>query len=138
MQKSTQELMNKLKEVDDIQAFLDEHEQDLLKETTEGYLNGLLNEKGLRAADVAQRSGQGDYVYKVFQGKRKASRNILLAIAVGMNLTVSETQMLLRIAQTAQLDPRNRRDSVLIYALSNNATTESINDILYEVGEITL
>jgi len=91
-----------------------------------------------KTADVAQRFGQGDYVYKVFQGTRKASRDILLAIAIGMSLTVSETQMLLRIAQAAQLDPRNRRDSVMIYALNNNTTIESTNDILFDIDGNTL
>jgi len=138
MQKSTQELMHRLKEADDILVFLDENEQELLKETTQGYLGGLLDEKNLNTADVMHRSGQSDYVYKVFQGTRKASRNILLAIAIGMSLTVLETQMLMRIAQTAQLDPRNRRDSVIIYALNNNSTIETLNDVLFDIDECAL
>jgi len=138
MQKSTQELMHRLKRADNIQEFLDENEKELLQETIHGFLIGLLTEKGIRVAEVAYRSGQGDYVYKVFQGKRKASRDILLAIAIGMKLTIHETQLLLRIAQTAQLDPRNRRDSVLIYALNNGMTIETINNILFDVEEATL
>jgi len=138
MQKSTQELMHRLKEVDDVHAFLDENEHELLKETIQGYLGGLLAGKNLKTAEVAQSSGQGDYVYKVFQGKRKASRDILLAISIGMNMTVPETQMLLRIAQTAQLDPRNRRDSVIIYSLNNETSIESVNDILFDINEATL
>ena len=138
MQKSTQELMHRLKEVDDIKAFFDENELELTKETVQGYLGGLLMVKNLKTAEVAQLSGQGDYVYKVFQGKRKASRDILLAISIGMNLTCPETQMLLRIAQTAQLDPRNRRDSVIIYSLNNGIPIESVNDLLFDNNEITL
>ncbi|MEA4896787.1 MAG: hypothetical protein VB067_11785 [Christensenellaceae bacterium] len=78
------------------------------------------------------------YVYKVFAGKRKASRDILLAIALGMGLTLAEAQLLLRIAQTAQLDPRNRRDSVIIYALDRALTAEKANEVLYDVKEATL
>ena len=129
--------MHRLSEVDDLQAFLDENADEILNETTEGYLNGLLQIKGLKAADAAQRSGQGDYVYKVLQGTRKAGRNILIAIAVGVGLTVPETQLLLRIAQTAQLDPRNRRDSVVIYALNNTLAIEKTNEILYDLDENT-
>ena len=138
MQKSTQELLHRLKEIDNIQVFLDENEQELLNETVHSYLAGLLTEKKLTAAIVAQRSGQGDYVYKVFQGKRKASRDILLAIAIGMNLNLAEAQLLLRIAQTARLDPRNRRDSAIIYALNNESQIETTNDILCDIGEATL
>ena len=138
MQKSTQELMHRLKEADDIHVFLEENKCELLKETVQGYLGGLLGERGLKTADVAERSGQGDYVYKVFQGTRKASRNILLSISIGMSLSVPETQMLLRIAQIAQLDPRNRSDSIVIYALENGIGINKVNDILYDMGEVTL
>lgn len=138
MQKNTQELLHRLKEIDDIQRYLNENNSEIINETPQNYLNRLLYLKGLSVADVAQRSGQGDYVYKVFQGRRKASRNILLAIAVGMGLNFSETQLLMRITQTAQLDPRNRRDSVIIYALNNALTAEKTNDILFDVNELTL
>ena len=138
MRKSTQELMHKLKEADDVHAFLLENEKELLKETTQDYLVGMLGAKKMKVSDIAHLSGQGDYVYKVFQGKRKASRDILLAIAIGLSLTVPETQMLLRIAQMAQLDPRNRRDSVIIYSLNNGTSIESVNDILFDNKEATL
>jgi len=138
MQKSTQELMHRLKEADDILTFLEENKHELLKENVQDFLGGLLVDKNLKAADVAHSSGQGDYVYKVFQGTRKASRKILLAISVGMSLSIPETQMLLRIAQVAQLDPRNRNDSIVIYALENCLTIQNTNDILYDLDETTL
>lgn len=137
MEKSTQELLHRIRETHDIQSFLDENENELLLETVHGCLTGFLAEKDMKAADVAHNSGQGDYVYKVFQGKRKASRDILLAIAIGMGLSLAETQFLLRIAQSARLDPRNRRDSVIIYALNNTLSIEQANDILSDVDELT-
>lgn len=127
-----------MEEVDDILKYLDENSSEIINETPGGYLNGLLEIKGQKVADVAMRSERGDYVYKVFQGERKASRDILIAIAIGMSLTVSETQLLLRIAQTAQLDPRNRHDSVMIYALNNSLSVQKTNDILYDIDEMTL
>lgn len=138
MQKTTQELLNQLRTADDIEAFLDEHANELLSETPQNYLNGLLQEKGLKTAEVATRSGQGDYVYKVFAGTRRASRDILLAMAFGMGLSLAETQMLLRISRKARLDPRNRRDSVFIYALENSLTADKANEILFDVEESTL
>ncbi len=138
MLKSTQELLHHLKETDDIQKFLEEHSGELITETPQSFLSGVLQTKGLKAADVAALSGQGDYVYKVFQGKRAASRNILLAISLGMGLSLAETQLLLRIAQAAQLDPRNRRDSVIIYALNQSLPVGKTNEILYDVAEATL
>lgn len=138
MQKTTQELLNQLKTVHDIGAFLNEHEGELLNETPQAYLNGLLLEKNLKTAEVSERSGLGDYVYKIFAGARRASRDILLAVAFGMGLSLTETQQLLRISHQAQLDPRNRRDSILIYALENTLTVNTANEILFDLGEATL
>ena len=109
MKTITQELLDGLKNADDIKTFLDLHEQD--------YLNELMNEKNITVAQVAKNSGIGEYVYKIFNGERNAKRDTLVAISFGMHLTFEETQLLLRIAKFAILDSRDRRDGIIIYAL---------------------
>lgn len=138
MAKVTEELLNKIKESADIGLFVKENEAVFLNTTLEEYLNGIIYEKKLRIADVATRSGQGEYVYKVFAGKRKASRDVLISICFGMDLSLDEAQYLLRIATVGRLDPRNRRDSVVIYGLCSGTSVNEINDILFELGERTL
>ena len=138
MAKITEELLNKIKESSDIEAFVRENEPSFLNVKPEEYLNRLMAEKGLRVAEVAARSGQGDYVYKVFSGRRKASRDVLIAICFGMGLSLDEAQTLLRVSSFARLDPRNRRDSVIIYGLCRGVEIDEVNDILFELGESTL
>lgn len=138
MAKITEELLNKIKESSDVEAFVRENERVFLSVSPEEYLNRMANEKGLRVADVAERSGQGDYVYKVFSGRRKASRDVLISICFGMGLSLDEAQPLLRAASFARLDPRNRRDSVIIYGLYRRTGVDEVNDILFELGESTL
>lgn len=135
MKKLTEELLNQIKETTDIEHFMEENEPNFIHETVPEYLDRLVAEKHLKVSEVADRSGQGDYVYKVFQGSRKASRDILLAIAFGMSLDLEETQRLLRTAQAAQLDPRSRRDSVVIYGLCKKLRITDVCDILYELKE---
>ena len=135
MKKLTEELLNKIRETTDIEHFMEENESNFMRETVPEYLDRLVAEKRLKVSEVAERSGQGDYVYKVFQGTRKASRDILLAIAFGMQLSLEETQVLLRTAGTAQLDPRSRRDSVVIYGLCKKLRITEVCDILYELKE---
>ena len=89
-------------------------------------------------AQVANQSGQGEYVYKVFRGERRPSRDVVLAIAFGMQLCVEETQLLLRISKLAVLDPRDKRDSVILYSLKERHTVAQANDLLYEMHEQTL
>ena len=55
-----------------------------------------------------------------------------------MNLSFDEAQALLRSAAFARLDPRNKRDSVIIYGLCHGAGVDEVNDILFELGESTL
>lgn len=138
MAEITEELLNKIKESTDVEAFVRENEQVFLCVSPEEYLNRMMEKKGLRVADIAERSGQGDYVYKVFSGRRKASRDVLLAVCFGMNLSFDEAQALLRSAAFARLDPRNKRDSVIIYGLCHGAGVDEVNDILFELGESTL
>lgn len=138
MAKITEELLNKIKESSDIAAFVEENDGKFLQETPEEFLNRMIEKKQMRVAEAAERSGRGEYVYKVFAGTRKASRDVLAAISLGMGLTLDETQDLLRLASFARLDPRSRRDSVIIYGLCRGMTVAEVNDILFEFNERTL
>ena len=138
MQKSTQELLNNLKSCDDIQKYLDENKDEIIGETLHDYLNDLQQQRGLKTGQIASRSGQGEYVYKIMrEAHRNPGRDVLLAIAIGMSLDMAETQLLLRIARVASLDPRNSRDSVIIYAINNGSTMDETNRILDELGKET-
>lgn len=135
MAKVTEELLNQITQTADLENFIKQHEKDFENETVSGYLDKLLAAKNLRITDIAARSGRGDYVYKVFQGTRTATRDILLSIAIGMQLDLCETQSLLKIAGLAPLNPRNRRDSIVIYGISNKLKITDVCEILYEYGE---
>lgn len=138
MDKITQELLNQILNSSEIISCVGNNEQEFLSETVRSYLTRIAKEKQMIVADIAQNSTHGDYVYKVFQGMRNASRDILLAIALGMSMTDEQVGRLLRIAGFAQLDPRNRRDSVIIYAVVRKMSVDDTNDILYELKEALL
>ena len=138
MQTITQELLDNLKNVTDIKAFLDSHEKDFLSETPVSYLNYMIGHKGATLAKVAQASGVGEYVYKVFSGERKPSRDVLIAVSFGLGISFEETQLLLRISKFAILDSRDKRDSVVIYGLMNGLSVFDTNDALAENSLLTL
>ncbi len=132
MKTITQELLDGLKNADDIKTFLDLHEQDFLSQSLIDYLNELMNEKNITVAQV------GEYVYKIFNGERNAKRDTLVAISFGMHLTFEETQLLLRIAKFAILDSRDRRDGIIIYALMHGLSIFECDDLLNNDNLITL
>lgn len=138
MKTITQELLDGLKNADDIKAFLDSHEQDFLSQSLVDCLNELMTEKNMTVAQVAKNSGIGEYVYKIFNGERKSKRDTLIAISFGMSLTFEETQLLLRIAKFAVLDSRDRRDGIIIYALTHNLSIFECDDLLNNNNLITL
>lgn len=131
----TQELLNRLETEDDIALFFKENEREFLTIDLRELLNELVAHKELKLSDIVRKSGQGDYVYKVFNGDRKPSRDILIGIAIGMNLTFKETQFVLRIAKQAALDPRDKRDSILIYSINTGLEYPKVNDLLSEMNE---
>ena len=131
----TQELLNRLETEDDIALFFKENEGEFLTIDLRELLNELVAHKELKLSDIVRKSGQGDYVYKVFNGDRKPSRDILIGIAIGMNLTFKETQFVLRITKQAALDPRDKRDSILIYSINTGLEYPKVNDLLSEMNE---
>lgn len=133
MKKNTEELLSLIQSAKNIDDYLRENEGELHGFTLTEYLNHLMGEKHLKPAEVMERSQQSDYVYKVLEGKRKVSRNILIAMAMGMECNLEEVQTLLRIASYARLDPRDRRDAVLIYGVLNHLTVAQINEYLYDL-----
>ena len=135
MDKTTSELLNSLTDTDDIISFLDKNESELIIETLPQYLSRLLAEKDLTVAKVADKSGRGDYTYKIFNGNKNPTRDVLISVAVGMGLTLPETQLALRIAKLSYLDPRNKRDSVFIFAIGKNLDIYKTNEILIDIGE---
>ena len=138
MQTITDKLLKELKNTSDIESFFKTYENQFIDETTSTYLNKLLKIKDISISGVLKNSGTGEYTYKIFRGDRTASRDVLISISFGMNLSLEETQLLLRISKFAILDSRNKRDSVIIYGLSHNLTVFQVDDILDENNMATL
>ena len=134
----TTELLHKLSTAKDIKFFLNEYEQEFRSISFSEFLNDIIYDKELTPAEVAKKSGQGEYVYKVIRGERKPSRDVIIAIAVGMTLSLDETKLLLRIAKWAMLDPRDKRDSIIIYSIKEKHTIDQLNDLLFDMEQQTL
>lgn len=135
MNVETKELLNRLVNETDINAFFSENEGEFIVLDFKTFINDVLAQKDLKLADVVRRSGQGEYVYKVFNGVRKPSRNIVIGIAIGMRLTLNETQFLLRLSKQAALDPRDKRDSVLIFGIKSGYDFEEMTSLLKEMNQ---
>ena len=135
----TESLMEALSKADDIHAFVDMNSDSFIDVTVAEALNSLTVEKGLSKALVIKRAELNQiYGYQLFSGSRKPSRNSLLCLCVGLALTLEETQRLLKTAGIAPLYPKTKRDSIIIYGVSNSMSVAQINECLYSLGESTM
>lgn len=135
MKKKTEDLVNEIIAGKDISFYIDTNQEEFLNISLHEHLKKLLLQTHLKVSQVVERSYKGEYVYQVFRGIKNPGRDIMLCIALAMELNLEETGLLLRIARMPLLDARNRRDSIIIFAVNRNLTVPDTNDILYEFQE---
>lgn len=138
MRKKTDDLMNEILFTNNISQYITSNQEEFLDTPLHIYLKQLLADSGLSISQVVNRANKGEYIYQVFRGIKNPSRDVLISIALAVSLSVEETSQLLRNARMPVLDPRNRRDSILIFALNHRLTVPDTNDVLYEFHETML
>lgn len=104
------------------------------------YLCDLITEKNLKKADVIRKSELNEnYAYQLFSGLKKSpARDKLICLSIGMNLTLNETNSVLKLAGLSPLYPRVKRDSIIIIGFNENKSVIEINEMLFENGEETM
>ena len=134
--KDTDELFVELRENNDIKGSLRRNRDEFVQPLSE-YLSSLLAQKHLSKQEVIERSGvQREYAYHIFSGlKKNPSRPKILALAFAMNLTLEETQYLLRYSKQSPLYPRNPWDSIIISAIDQRLSVLHTNELLSQLGE---
>lgn len=70
---------------------------------------------------IASAGIQRNYGYQILDGRRHPARDKVLSLCLALTLDVTETQRALTLTQNGQLYSKNRRDSILIFALEKKA-----------------
>lgn len=137
---TTDDLTKALLSQEDLDRYFAAHTADMLTTDLTGYLNALLEAHQLHKADLVSACWlERSYLYQLFSGtRRNPSRDTLLALALGMHLTLDETQQLLRVGMAPPLLPRIRRDAVLMKAIAGGCTLRQCNDMLMRYHEKTI
>ena len=137
MKKSTEQLMNELKNASDIEDFVNKNQNEMLDSSLSEYLRQLLEKYGLEKSDVFRRAKmtESNYGYELFRDdSKKASRDKLIQICVGFPLTIEETQEVLRYGKVRTLYPRDERDAYVLFAIKNGYDMAQLNDLLFVHG----
>ena len=134
-QKTTEELTHEIKSATDIDDYLSANSNHMLTASLSEYLNTLLLQKKIRKADVIRGSLLSRaYVYKIFAGEKIPSRDKLIALAFGLGLSDSETQKMLKLSCNRELNARDERDALILFALNREQTIMEVNELLFSHG----
>lgn len=115
---STQTLLDKLKDVREIGSFVHENEGAFDHGTLQEHFDMLLNRYGVTKAQAIERSNiERGYAYQILRGLKDAKRDKYIRLAIGIGLTLEDTQRLLTLARHGILYSKILRDAVIIYGI---------------------
>ncbi len=140
MSSTTRRLYDALLNADNLDMYLDKNAEHMdggaaLSE----FLEEKLGQSGLTRAELFMRSGLNpSYGYQLLSGLRSPARDTAIQLALGLALDVDDTQRLLRAAKLGALYPRDRRDSVILFAITNGFTLPQTNELLFSHSMSTL
>ena len=133
MHKDTAKIVEELGLCSDFKTFYNENKEYMLTSTLPELLAELVEKKGIKKSYAIKAAEMSEvYGYQIFSGIRHPERNKLLCLAIGMNLTLDETQNLLKCAGYNPLYVKLPFDSVIIYGICKRLSVIKINEILFE------
>lgn len=130
--KTTDELNHEIRSATDIEDYLTENKENMLRKSLSEHLDMLLKQRNITRADVVRGSMlDRAYVYQIFSGEKTPSRDKLIAIAFGLSLSDEETQKMLKLSGNRELYPRDERDALILFSLQRKNTIWETNELLF-------
>lgn len=133
----TEEVLQELLDAPSLDEFIDAHEFPAA--TLPEFLERMLEKKGLKRSRVVRMADLNEtFGYQIFTGARNPSRDKVLQIAFAMALSLRETNRALMAAGASSLDPKCRRDAIIIFCIDQGCSLQKVNEELYRLGEDTV
>ncbi|MBQ5953667.1 MAG: helix-turn-helix transcriptional regulator [Lachnospiraceae bacterium] len=139
MPKVTGDLLAELNESTDLTKYLSDNREELVSGEIGSLMENIRQAKKIRKVELARKAGISEfYLYQILKGLRKPSRDMLLAVCLGLGCTEEQTEKLLKSGGYSPLYVRFKRDSVILYGIIHGCDALKVNDMLYEQGESPL
>ena len=133
----TEEVLQELLDAPSLDEFIDAHPFPVV--TLPEFLERMLEKKGLKRSRVVRMADLNEtFGYQIFTGARNPSRDKVLQIAFAMALSLRETNRALMAAGASSLDPKCRRDAIIIFCIDQGCSLQKVNEELYRLGEDTV
>ena len=131
---TTDTLKGRISHADSFPDVMEKNSGEFVEISVSDYLNALCRKRGIRPAEAIRRAHiERTYGCQIFNGTRVPSRDKLLQIAVGMGLSLDDTQDLLKKSGKNPLYPRIKRDAACMFALTHGMNTMEVQELLASV-----
>ena len=139
MAKDTAEIVKQLQLSADFKRFYNENKDYMITQSLAQLLQQFLDESGMTKAKAIKNAEMSEvYGYYIFAGSRVPERGKVLALAIGMGLSLEKTQQLLKCAGYSTLYVKRPFDAVVLFGICKKLTVPQINELLYDYGMDTL
>lgn len=137
--KNTNDLQTELISAPDLGRFLFDNQDSFRDTTFVDYLAALFEKKDISKSSLAKKAGISNvYLHQIFSGERNPSRNRILCLCLGLTADLEDAQKLLKYSGYAPLCVKNKRDAIIIFALTHGMNLDEANDLLFSEQENTL
>lgn len=115
-----------------LKQHLKKNEGGFIMPNLQNYFIKLLSEKKKTINDVAKRGSVGaSNLAKIYEGVRLApKRDTVIKIGFGLELSIQECQDFLQYCEVGLLNPKIRRDSIIMFCLDINVNAKECDRML--------
>lgn len=140
MKKNTTDLIDELKNKNcDIIDYLSSNNDSFVNVDIKGFWTDKIIKSGLSKSNIINKSDFSYcYFYDIISGRKIPVRDKIIRLTLTMGLGVDDCQEALRISGKSCLYARDKRDSIIIYALENGYTLYMLNELLNKQNEAPL
>ena len=136
MNKLTGDLLAELSTSADLTKYLADNRTEIITGEIGSLVENIRQTNKISKAELARKAGISEfYLYQLLNGRRKPSRNTLLAMCLGLGCTEKQTENLLRSGGYSPLYVRFKQDAIVLYGIMHGWDALKVNDMLFEQGE---
>lgn len=137
MRKSTEDLLEELQNENcKIDEYLKGNGDSFVYDKIKDFWEAAIEKSGYSKSNIINKSDFSYcYFYDVINGRKIPGRDKIIRLILTMKLSVDECQEALRISGRSALYPRIRRDSIILFAISNGLSIYQLSELLADAGE---
>lgn len=137
MRKSTEDLLEELQNENcKIDEYLKGNGESFVYDKIKDFWETAIEKSGYSKSNIINKSDFSYcYFYDVINGRKIPGRDKIIRLILTMKLSVDECQEALRISGRSALYPRIKRDSIILFAISNGYSIYQLSELLADAVE---